>query len=182
MAETASKIPVKAEKKSTVPTPFGSMSSAFAPFETLRREVDQLFDRFRVPAARTPSPLDTAFPHFSWQEVGFGATPAVDIVEKEQDYEISAELPGLDEKNIEVKLSNGVLMIKGEKKEEREERDKDYYLSERRYGSFSRSFQVPQGVDQSKIEANFAKGVLTIKLPKSTEAMRNDKTIEVKAA
>jgi HSP20 family protein len=69
--------------------------------------------------------------------------PAVDVVEKVKEYEITAELPGMVEKNIEIKLSNGTLTIKGEKKEEKEEREKDY--SERRYGSFMRSFQVPEG-------------------------------------
>jgi HSP20 family protein len=113
---------------------------------------------------------------------GTALAPAVDVVEKEKEYEISAELPGMDEKNIEIKLSNGTLTIKGEKKEEKEERDKDYYLSERRYGSFLRSFQVPEGVDAAKIEATFAKGVLTVKLPKSAEAQKGEKKIAIKAA
>ena len=69
----------------------------------------------------------------------------------------------LDEKNVEVKLANGNLTIKGEKKEEKEEREKDYYVSERRYGSFVRSFPVPEGVSADKIEATFAKGVLTVR-------------------
>jgi len=109
-------------------------------------------------------------------------TPAVDVAEKEKEYEITAELPGMDEKNIEIKLSNGTLTIKGEKKEEKEEREKDYYVSERRYGSFVRSFQVPEGVDTGNIEATFAKGVLNVKLTKTTEAQKSEKTISVKAA
>ena len=92
------------------------------------------------------------------------------------------ELPGLDEKNVEIKLSNHTLTIKGEKKEEKEEKDKDYYLSERRYGSFQRSFQVPEGVDTGKIDASFSKGVLTVKLPKTAEAQKAEKKITVKAA
>ena len=94
-----------------------------------------------------------------------GAAPVVDVVEKDKEYEITAELPGLDEKNIEVKLSDDVLTIKGEKKEEKEEKQKDYYLSERRYGSFQRSFRLPDGVDAEKIEARFKNGVLTLSLP-----------------
>ncbi len=78
-------------------------------------------------------------------------------------------------------LANGALTIKGEKKEEKEEKGKDYYLSERRYGSFARSFAVPEGVDIDKIEATFSKGVLTIKMPKTAEAQKNEKKIEVKA-
>jgi HSP20 family protein len=87
----------------------------------------------------------------------------------------------MDERNIELKLSNNTLTIKGEKKEDKEERLKDYYLSERRYGSFTRSFPVPDGVDTAKIEAAFAKGVLTIKLPKTAEAQKSEKTIAIKA-
>ena len=69
-------------------------------------------------------------------------------------YEITAELPGLDEKNIEVKLANGVLSIKGEKREKKEEKQKDYYRRERSFGSFERSFQVPEGIDTDKIAAS----------------------------
>jgi len=91
-------------------------------------------------------------------------------------------LPGMDEKSIEVKLANGVLTIKGEKQNEKEEKQKDYYLRERSFGSFERSFQVPDGVDGDKIAANFKKGVLTLTLPKSAEAQKAEKKIAVKAA
>ena len=83
--------------------------------------------------------------------------------------------------NIEVKVADDILTIKGEKKEEKEEKDKNYYMSERRYGSFQRSFQLPAGVDQSKIDASFQKGVLTVTLPKSPEAQKKEKKIAVKA-
>ncbi len=106
----------------------------------------------------------------------------MDLVEKDKEYEITAELPGIDEKNVEIKLSNNTLTIKGEKQEEKEQKDKDYYLSERRYGSFQRSFQLPEGVDVDKIDASFAKGVLTVKLPKTAEAHKAEKKITVKAA
>jgi HSP20 family protein len=88
----------------------------------------------------------------------------------------------MDEKNIEVKVTNGNLTIKGEKQEEKEEKKKDYYLHERHFGSFERSFDVPEGVDADKIEANFKKGVLTVTLPKKPEAQKPAKKIEVKAA
>ena len=84
--------------------------------------------------------------------------PAVDIAETDKAYEITAELPGMDEKNIEVKFADGVLTIRGEKKDEKEEKKKDYYLSERSYGSFQRSFQVPDGVDTDKIEVDLQVG------------------------
>jgi HSP20 family protein len=88
--------------------------------------------------------------------------PAVDVVESEKAYEITAELPSMDEKNIEVKVTEGSLTIKGEKQDEKEEKQKDYYLQERHFGSF----ELPESVDADKIEAAFKKGVLTIKLPK----------------
>ena len=88
----------------------------------------------------------------------------------------------MDEKNIEVKVVNGALTIKGEKQEEKEEKSKDYYLHERNFGSFERSFDVPEGVDVDKIEASFKKGVLTVTLPKKAEAQKPAKKIEIKAA
>jgi len=100
----------------------------------------------------------------------------MDLVEKEDAYEITAELPGLDDKNVEIKLSNRTLTIRGEKSEEKEDKQKDYYLSERRYGSFQRSFQLPDGVDADKIDAKFTKGVLTVKLPKTAEAKKAEKS------
>jgi hypothetical protein len=95
---------------------------------------------------------------------------------------LTAELAGMDEKNIEVKLADGGLTIKGEKQEEKEEKKKDYYLSERHFGSFERSFRLPDGVDTNKIEATFKQGVLRVTLPKTPEAQRADKKITVTAA
>lgn len=175
MAE-ATKVPVKAETRSA-----GTAPAHWRPFENLRREIDHLFESFRPTSWDFPSGR-RAFdfePLFS-RETGLAIAPAVDVAERETEYEITAELPGMDEKDIEVKLANDILTIKGEKKEEKEERQKDYYLSERRYGSFMRSFQVPSGVDTGKIEASFAKGVLTLKLPKTPEAQKSEKTISVK--
>ena len=87
----------------------------------------------------------------------------------------------MDEKNIEVKVVNGNLTIKGEKQEEKEEKKKDYYLQERHFGSFERRFQLPEGVDADKIGASFKKGVLTVTLPKKLEAQKPEKKIDVKA-
>jgi HSP20 family protein len=179
MAETATKLPIRTEKK---PAP-AAKSESWAPFESLRQEVDRLFDEFhpfswRFPFARPSRALELSLPRFeSWQ-----VAPAIDLAESDGEYEITAELPGMDEKNIDIKLSNGTLTIKGEKSEEKEQKDKEYYLSERRYGSFQRSFQLPEGVDAEKIAASFAKGVLTVKLPKTAEAKKAAKKIEVKAA
>lgn len=116
------------------------------------------------------------------REFKVGAAPAVDIVEKDNAYEMTADLPGFDEKNIEVKLQNGSLSIKGECKSEKEEKKKDYHLTEREFGSFERRFTLPEGVDPDKIEASLKKGVLTVTLPKKPEAQKPAKKIEVKAA
>lgn len=175
MAEAPNKLSVKTEAK-PAPAP-----SPWTPFDSLRREIDHIFENFgggwRSPLRRGFD-LDLPWPH----EPKWDLAPAVDVVEKDNEYEITAELPGIDEKDVEVKLANGALTIKGEKKEEKEQREKDYYLSERRYGSFVRSFRVPEGVDADKIEASFAKGLLTVKLPKSTEAQKSEKKIAVKSA
>ncbi len=169
MAE-ATKLPVKTEKASTSP-------AAWTPFESLRREVDRLFDDFDGGFFRPfRRPLFDVIPA-KWP-----TAPAVDFTDTENAYELTAELPGIDEKNVEVKVANSVLTIKGEKQEEKEEKKKDYYLRERNYGSFERSFQVPEGVDADKIEANFKKGVLTVTLPKKPEAQKATKKIDVKAA
>jgi HSP20 family protein len=113
-------------------------------------------------------------------EISWGKVPAVDVAETAKGYEITAELPGIEEKNVEVKYADGTLSIKGEKKDEREEKKENYYLSERNYGSFQRSFRVPDGVDTDKVEASFKNGVLTVMLPKTPEAQKKEKRIEIK--
>jgi len=176
MAEAITKLPIKTEERKPTAVP------QWRPFESLRREIDRLFDDFdggwRSPFGRSLFDAQAFWP----REAAWVSAPAVDIVETGKAYEITAELPGMDEKNIEVKFADGVVTIKGEKKDEKETSKKDYYLSERSYGSFQRSFQVPAGVDADKIEAVFKKGVLTLTLPKSAEAQKAEKNITIKAA
>lgn len=179
MAETATKLPVKEEKTLAR----ASAMEAWRPFHALRREVEQLFDDFgqnlwQLPTSRSIFGFEPLWRREAISE----AAPAVDVVEGEKAYEITAELPGMDEKNIEVKVANGNLTIKGEKQEEKEEKKKDYYLHERHFGSFERSFVMPEGVDADKIEASFKKGILAVMLPKKPEAQKPAKKIEVKAA
>ena len=153
------------------------------PFDSLRKEVDRLFENFDVGFWRMPiRPSVVASEPFWQSELSWGTVPPVDVVEKDQAYEITAELPGLDEKDVEVKHSNGMLTIKGEKKEESEEKKQGFYVSERSYGSFERSFRVPESVNADEIEATFKKGVLTLVLPKKPEAQSAAKQITVKAA
>ena len=178
MAEAPTKLSVKTEK--TEPT---SAVREWRPFEALHREIDRLFDDFgggfwRSPFRRSVFDLEP----FWRRELSWETAPAMDIAETEKAYEITAELPGMSESDVEVVASNGGLTIKGEKREEKEEKKKDYYLSERRYGSFERRMQIPEGVDADKIDATFKKGVLTVTLPKKPEAQKPEKKISVKAA
>jgi len=107
--------------------------------------------------------------------------PRVDVNEDEKEIKVKAELPGMDEKDIDLSLDKDSLTIRGEKKEETEDKGKDYYRSERRYGSFQRVVPLSTEVDEAKVEANFKKGILTVTLPKTPEAQRKHKRIEVKA-
>ncbi|WP_034995765.1 Hsp20/alpha crystallin family protein [Beijerinckia mobilis] len=185
----AEKIPVKTEQQhqQRAVSPSTSFRSgnlgAWTPFESFRREIDQLFDRFAGHSSLLSFPRQSFSLDAPWiDRANALIAPAVDIVEKDKEYEVTAELPGLDEKNIDLRVSDGALTIRGEKHEEKEDRGQDYFLSERRFGSFTRTFPLPAGIDSDKIEANFAKGVLTIKLPKSAEAIKNEKKIEIKAS
>ena len=178
MVEPVTKMPVKHAGKEGEPA-----SGEWRPVASLRREIDRLFDDFHLGGWRRPLARTLFDVEPFWRgQTGWGGVPAVDIAEKEKEYEVTAELPGMDESNIDVKFADGMLTIKGEKKEEKEEKKKDYYLSERRYGSFHRCFQVPEGVDADKIEASFKSGVLTVKLPKSAEAQKQEKKIAIKKA
>jgi HSP20 family protein len=104
----------------------------------------------------------------------------MDVTETDKQIEITAELPGLEEKDVQVNLADNVLTIRGEKKAEKEEKDKNYRLVERSYGSFVRSLQLPDGVDANAIKASIDKGVLKVTVPKPAPAQA--KKIDVKAA
>jgi len=106
-------------------------------------------------------------------------TPTMDVTETEKEYEVTAELPGMEEKDVDITLSDGVLTIRGEKKSDHEEKGKDYHMVERSYGSFARSLQLPASVDPSAIKASLDKGVLKVSVPKK---MADVKKIPVKAA
>lgn len=175
-----SKVPVKRGKQALAePTAL----PMWRPFDDLRREVDRLFtdfDQGLFPTLRRPA--------FDFGDLwrgpgngnGFLAVPAVDVVEKDDAFVVSAELPGLDNKDIEVEVANDCLTLRGEKQEAKEEKKGGYRLQERRYGSFERSFRLPEGVDASAIDAGFARGVLTVTLPKTAEAKKSARRIEVK--
>jgi len=136
------------------------------PFAILQQEIDRLFDGF-----------GRNFP-------AFGATgaalPRMDVSETDKLIEVTAELPGLEAKDVQLNLADNVLNIRGEKKSEREEKQKDYHLVERSFGSFARSVQLPDGVKAEDVTAEIAKGVLRVTVKKP--APKQSKQIEIKTA
>jgi HSP20 family protein len=150
-----------------------------APFSSLRREMERLFDDFDDYI--WPPSFRQVWPQRPLSRNSL-EIPAVDVAEKDAAFEITAELPGMKEKDIEVALSNGGLLIRGEKKAEKEEKKKDYYLHERNYGSFERYFSLPDGVAADQISASFENGILTVTLPKTKEAKASERKIPIKAA
>lgn len=149
------------------------------PFGDIRREMDRVFDRLWS-GGLTPPVFRRLFSPETFESADFSA-PAIDFTEDEKAYRLTAELPGLSEKDIDLTISDDMLTISGEKREEKEQGDKNYHFSERRFGSFRRVVQLPQHIERDKIEANFKNGVLSVMLPKTADAMQRQKKIEVKA-
>jgi HSP20 family protein len=143
------------------------------PFMTLHREMNRLFD--------------DVFPTFDVAPLGtlsgvgrMAGWPSVEVIENDKDVRICAELPGLDDKDVEVLMGDGVLTIRGEKKSEVE--DKERAFSERTYGRFERRIPLAWEVDEDKIKASFKNGVLTVTMPKSAHASSHVKRIAVNSA
>ena len=154
---------------SYVPSGF-PLVSAFPTFDDMENRVGQFINRV----------FDEPFTPVLPESIGW--LPAMEIVEGEKELKLSAELPGLEEKNIDVTVDEGVLTIRGEKLEEKKEEkeDKKFYLYERSYGTFERSFALPTTIDAAKIEAKFEKGVLTVTMPKVAEAKPKALKVAVK--
>jgi len=143
-------------------------------FLAMRDEMDRMFERFEHGFPRWPSLLR--------QNHDTGMVPELDVRENTDSITIEAELPGVEEKDVSVILTNGILTIKGEKKQNKEETNENYYLAERSYGAFERSLRLPETIDQAKIEAKFDKGVLKVKAAKKPEAVKAARKIEIKPA
>lgn len=150
------------------------------PFRSLREQIDRLMDEFD--RGLFPSRWLEMTPFSKLTSEIRGLVPAVDVIDEEKAYRVTAELPGLTDKDIEVTKDGDLLTIKGEKKEEHEEKEKGYFLSERHFGSVERSLRLPEGIDDSRIEAKFENGVLTVTLPKNPDAVSKPKKIAIKAA
>jgi HSP20 family protein len=144
------------------------MNMALIPWQeidAMRREMDRIWDRFSG-----GKPLE-------WS--GGEWTPSLDVSESKDRIVVKAEAPGIDPREVDISLSNGVLTLKGEKKKESEEKGENYHLVERSYGAFSRSVQLPAEVEEDKVKASYKDGILTITLPKSARAKERAIKIEV---
>ncbi len=139
------------------------------PFALFRQEMNSLFDNFFHGFDMEPS----------WGSLG-SFNPRVDVKESDKEIAIAAELPGMNDKDIDISLTKDTLTIKGEKKQEKEDKGKDYYRMERSYGSFTRMIPLPAEIDTDKAKAEFKKGVLSISLPKTVKAIKETKKIPVK--
>jgi HSP20 family protein len=139
------------------------------PFTHLRTEVDRLFEGFpfRLPRLKLGR---------------FAMAPALEMSETDKAYKITAELPGMEPENVDVTFDDGVLRIAGEKKEQREENERGYRLSERSYGAFERLIELPAAADPGKIDAKFKNGVLTVTIAKNSEEKRNVRRIKISNA
>ena len=150
-------------------------------WHSFRSEMDRLFDRFGsgfgFPLLRRMFDIEPA-----WRSSFSFSAPAIDMSEDDKAYKISAELPGIDAKDVDISVSGDTLLLRGEKRQEKEEKDKNYHFSERAYGSFQRAFELPASVDRDKVAADFSQGVLTITLPKRAEAQKPTKKIEVRSS
>jgi HSP20 family protein len=157
-----------AEAAQRLPAAWDHPESLLSRLAQMRSDMDSLFDSIT---------RGLGFPRFSFPRLEMPAFAGIGIAdvrfevsESDKAFEVVAELPGLADKDVDVALANGVLTVSGEKQDTREEKNMDYSVSERRYGSFMRSFRIPEGVDQDKVTSRFEKGVLTLTLPKSAAA------------
>ncbi len=177
MAEAAEKLPQKQEQESKTQMPVPARVQDY--FKNVREEIERAFSDFdRGFWSLMRRPMTDVEPMRRPGLVA-GLAPTVDVVEKDDAFEITADLPGLEQNNIELKLSGDVLTIKGEREERKEEKQGNYYLSERQFGTFFRSFQMPESVDPEKINASFKNGVLTVILPKRPEAQKAERKIAI---
>jgi HSP20 family protein len=148
------------------------------PIERFHREVDHLFNQAFESFGR--SPFRTNQPMRTRLNDGL-LKPTLDLGATDREYTIAVEIPGVDEKDVKVEISNDTLTIQGEKKLEKEEKGKNYYRMERSYGSFQRTLSLPEDADQDNVAASFKKGILTVTMPRKALPKANVKQIEVRS-
>jgi HSP20 family protein len=168
----------KEQEGNTLPIRRQDTKTQYAdPFTQIRQEIDKVFD--------------SAFKGLGFPSIGLGRElspmaqtdwlkPTLDIGASDKEYTISVELPGVDENEIQVELGNDTLKIKGEKKQEKEEKERNYYRMERSYGSFQRTLSLPEDADQDDIKAVYKNGVMSITIPRKAASKTEAKQIEVK--
>ncbi len=167
--EEASTKPVRIDR------PVDPVIGDFPPFHQLQRQMERLFDDFSRDFGRHGWPLgDTA----QLMRSGF-LKPSINVGGNEKEYSISVEIPGVDEKDVKVELRDNTLTISGEKRQEKEDKQKDFYRIERSYGSFRRVLTLPDDADQNGIKATFRKGVLQLTIPKTEVAATEVKKIDI---
>jgi HSP20 family protein len=159
---------VKKPEPATTPAP-----RPVDPFSAMRAEMDRVFDNFLGGRGWLGMP-----------EIRSGSNtgrivPSVDVRENDKEIIVEAELPGMEQDDVDVTLRDGMLTVKGEKKSERKEEKDDFHITERSYGSFQRSFRLPDTVDEEKITANLENGVLRVTLQKKPEAVKAEKKITI---
>ena len=154
-------------QENRVPAQVSAAGAARDPVLSLQRDVNRLFDDlFRGFGVPTLAGVDRGL-----------ITPSVELAETDKEIRVTAELPGLDEKDLEVIVEDGVLTLRGEKKSEVEDKDRGY--SERSYGRFERRIGLPKGIERDKAGATFKNGVLTITVPKSASAAESTRRIAI---
>ncbi|MFN4129685.1 MAG: Hsp20/alpha crystallin family protein [Paracoccaceae bacterium] len=153
------------------------------PLARLRGEIEQLFDTLSWPGFALPMYGSPAMPSAARSRIpAWSAFPAMDLVERNGGFELSVELPGMEPDDIDIRLTDSTLTVRGKREEESTEDEGDYHLSERCYGTIERTIGLPTGIDADLVSADFNKGVLKVILPKSKEAKAAERKIEVKAA
>lgn len=156
-------------RRSLMPSSF---EQGLEPFDWLRNRVDELFDN----VGNNPLAMGIGSRGY------YALLPDIDVSETENEFIVTTDLPGLEEKDINVELSNNILRISGEKKIDREEKGKNFHCVERTCGSFNRSVQLPKSINEDNVQAKFKNGVLTISIQKSNDSKNKTKRIEVKSS
>lgn len=160
------------EQRSSLPGLFRGAGTSFGGhLGDLQRQIDRLFDDF---TGRWPALVEKNGNGAYW--------PALDMTETNEAIDVTAELPGVDPKDVDITAVGSMLTIKGEKKTEKETKEKDYFCAERSYGSFVRNIELPFEIDASKVDASFDKGVLKVHVAKPPGVKKETKKIPVKSA
>ena len=159
------------EIEASVPVKTGSQQNVWEPLARVRGEFDRLFDDFW----HRPMGVDLT------RRMQALSGPALEFKDKGSEYELIADVPGMKPEDIDLKVTDGILRLSGEKEEEHEESKEGYLFSERRYGHFERAVELSRGIEHAKITATARDGVLSVHLPKSPEAIQRERKIEIGA-